>query len=943
MTSAPPSAAWHLRLLGGFAIDDGQLRLTRLHSRAAVLLLARLALRPGRDHGREELAALLWPEADGITGLARLRQTLSTVRATLERRGGLAAARPLVAADRRVLRLVPGALACDVWPFERACAAGDAATAQRLYAGELLPGFADEWVVEERLRLQGLADRFGTVAAGQVPSAVLPLQDPPALGDRAPPPLPVAHPSLALPLPAGRWHGDADTLAALAARASAERVLTLRGPGGIGKTRLAQELLHHLAAAGEPFDVLRFVSCVQVQALPALQDALLLALRPPSGSGDALARCAHALAGRRALLVLDNAEGLEAAALQWLMQALQRLPGLHLLLTSRRVLGLAGEADHPVPALALPAPGTPWTELARNPAVRLFVERAAASRADFQLHAGNAEAVAALVQRLQGLPLALELAASRVRSLPPARLLQLLREDAGAHLTLLARQGPRAGHDARQASISAVVDWSWRLLGADEQALLAALSCCAGGAGLPLLAAMTGDTPAQVAARLDALCGHSMARLAVTDTVDASPRGELVESVRDFVRARWPAPALQALQQALQRWLRDWALALGPDPAPGVIEAERRNVLAALSAPVQPAAVPLHLAIALRTEWDSAGMPAGVQQALSVLLQSGETGADPVPHGLASAAHELLAYVRFESGFVAQAHAHAEQALALAGDDPGPRARALVRQAWVRLASAHGEDDSGPWIGPLAAALDEALHLGAAAGDAEAQARALHQQAVLASQWRGDWALAEQLNARAQALWLALGDQRKADARLRNRGQCWWRLGRMAEAQQCFERCEQTARERDDLIGQIDSQLALSTLLAAGRQWRQALAADRRCIALSWQRWHRHGLAYALWNPPLSLARLRRPQQALQLMAFAATFWERSFGTLARADRQTVRRVRALVRAQIGAQRTEALWAEGAALPIARAVDLALTPWEDLPSGPVGPDGPDGQ
>ena len=99
----PPRAAWQLRLLGGFAIDDGRQRLTRLHSRAAVLLLARLALRPGRDHGREELAALLWPEADAATGLARLRQTLSTLRATLERSAGLGDARPLFAADRRVL------------------------------------------------------------------------------------------------------------------------------------------------------------------------------------------------------------------------------------------------------------------------------------------------------------------------------------------------------------------------------------------------------------------------------------------------------------------------------------------------------------------------------------------------------------------------------------------------------------------------------------------------------------------------------------------------------------------------------------------------------------------------------------------------------------------------------------------------------------------------
>ena len=176
---------------------------------------------------------------------------------------------------------------------------------------------------------------------------------------------------------------------------------------------------------------------------------------------------------------------------------------------------------------------------------------------------------------------------------------------------------------------------------------------------------------------------------------------------------------------------------------------------------------------------------------------------------------------------------------------------------------------------------------------------------------------------RAQRL-VTLGDRHKAFARLRNRAQCWIQLGRRDEARACFELCERTAREEGDAVSQIDSLLSLSTLLTVDRQWAAALEIDRGCIALCWQRWHRHGLGYALWNPPLALARLRRPEPAMRLMGFAAAFWAASFGPLGPHDLRSVRRVSVLVRAQLGAARAQALWNEGAAMDVQQAVALAL-------------------
>lgn len=95
-------------------------------------------------------------------------------------------------------------------------------------------------------------------------------------------------------------------------------------------------------------------------------------------------------------------------------------------------------------------------------------------------------------------------------------------------------------------------------------------------------------------------------------------------------------------------------------------------------------------------------------------------------------------------------------------------------------------------------------------------------------------------------------------------------------------------------------------------------------MALAWQRWHRHGLAFALWNPPLALAHLRRPELAARLMAFAGRHWATQFGPLSRFDRRALRRVRRLVQAQVGAARTQALWLEGEALSLGEAVAMLV-------------------
>ncbi len=965
-------ARWQVRLLGAVDAFDGVQRIERFPSRAVAALLARLALSPQRAHPREELVELLWPGVALAVGRNRLRQALSTLKSLLEPTGVPGTA--VLQADRLSLRVVPGALACDALDFERAVRAGQWAQAQALDGGELMPGFYDEWIVDERQRLQALRDRLASAA----PTSLLPspLASTPTT---APTTAPTAAPTTALdaprttPLPSYlmRLFGADHAVARLRSVLRTQRLVTLLGPGGSGKTRLAVEVAQSLReappwqpeATALAFERLAFVSLVSCEDTAQMHAAMARALHLPVSAADPAQGLCTALAGQRVLLVLDNFERLVGAvpaqgvvavtavtevtavtavgAVAAVGALVAALPQLHLLVTSRRSLGLDGEVSISMEPLALPAPDAGADVAGTNAAVALFVDRARAARADFHLHERNHGAVVKLVRALQGLPLAIELAACRVRSFAPAEMVKLLGAaqpdlaDAAPrlashlvphqaphqaphhapHLALLARGGPRAGHDARHASMNQVIAWSWRLLDAPAQRLLGALATFAGPASAQALAHMQGQPVALIAARLDDLAGHSLLRVMHGEPA----RFGLMEPVREFVRVQQSQAEHDQQLALLRRWLLHWAAALGATPAPAQVDAEMAAVHQVLASAATHPFDAIHLALALRAQWDAEGLSAALQTALEhALEQVGETLGTR-----RSEAHELLSYLRFESGFVAAALAHADAALASAGQEPRLRARALVRRAWVALASSRHEGDVAPGQARLQAWLQEAMALALACGDREAQARALHQMAVMESQLNDHWVQAEALLARAQALWQALGDRRKAHARLRNRAQCWVQMGRQAQAQESYELCERVAREDGDWVGQIDCLLSLSSLLCQQRQWQAALDVDRRCVALCWQRWHRHGLAYALWNPPRSLARLRRPEAAMRLMAFAASFWQANFGALARGDRLVMRRVRGLVRAQLGVARAEALWAEGAAMNIAQAVALA--------------------
>src|SRR5688500_17263609 len=255
-------------------------------------------------------------------------------------------------------------------------------------------------------------------------------------------------------------------------------LLTLTGPGGVGKTRLAVAVAADVAGAFE--DGVHFVSLVPISdptlVAPAIAQALGL---PESDDRPPVAALQACLGDKALLLVLDNFESVTAAA-PVVAELLAACPRLKALVTSRAVLRVSGEHDFPVPPLPLPdlARLPSLEQLAQHGAVRLFVERAAAARSDFALTEANAVAVASICRRLDGLPLAIELAAARVSLLPPAALLARLER----RLPLLTG-GPR-DQPARLQTMRNAIAWSYDLLAPTEQALFRRLAVVAGGCTL---------------------------------------------------------------------------------------------------------------------------------------------------------------------------------------------------------------------------------------------------------------------------------------------------------------------------------------------------------------------------------------------------------------------------------------------------------------------------
>lgn len=372
---------------------------------------------------------------------------------------------------------------------------------------------------------------------------------------------------------------------------AAGRLVTLGGVGGTGKTRLATTVaaelagtvpggawLVELAPVTDPADVpLAIIKALGLHE-PPLPDVVEHRATVPR---DAVDRLTEALSHTETLVVLDNCDHLVAAVAECVAELLGRCPGLRVLTTSREPLGVTGETLVEVPPLALPTAGATPTEAMAASAVRLFVDRARAARRDFAVTEDNVPAVVEICRRLDGLPLAIELAAARLRSLSPAQVAERL-HDRFRVLT----GGSRTAHP-RHRTLRATVDASWEPLTADERRCAAWLATFGAGFTLDAVEAMCCSAGIEAGADLlGALVDKSLVR-----RVDGpEQRYRMLETIREYCLERLAeAGETAAAQTAHARHLLDVVESAGPHLRGGEqvpwlrrLAAEHTNLLDAL-------------------------------------------------------------------------------------------------------------------------------------------------------------------------------------------------------------------------------------------------------------------------------------------------------------------------------------------------------------------------
>jgi predicted ATPase/DNA-binding SARP family transcriptional activator len=628
---------------------------------------------------------------------------------------------------------------------------------------------------------------------------------------RADPTAPVR--SAALPAQLTSFVGREDELAQIGKALDTARLVTLTGPGGAGKTRLAVE-----AGGREPGEV-SFVDIARVAADEEVPRAVLGALGVretglfgPAGAApaDPVDRLVAALTDRRPLLVLDNCEHVVAAAAALAHRLLSTCPQLRILATSREPLGITGETLRPVPRLTVPPPDAAAVEAAHYPAVRLFADRAAAVRPGFAVDAGNLDAVRRICAALDGLPLAIELAAARLRTLTVDEVAARLDD----RFRLLSRGSRTAA--PRHQTLRAVVGWSWDLLDAAEQTLAGRLTVFTAGATAAAAARVCAvpDADDVLAGLVDkSLVEMAGERYRMLDTIRAYCAERLAEAGDEERMRRAHAGYFLDLAQTADRHL------LGADQLDWLdrLSAEQGNLHAALRWAISTdPLLALRFVAALAAYWYLRGLrgeggplaaevldavgpepPAGMgeEYALCALTAVAEGSPGRLSTGLDRAEAVMAQWDRpprqpFVIVLWAQDAGISRRTAAgtwggVAGDDP-----------WLRALFTVGPAFQGLFGGDLAAAeqgFATALDGFRAVGDRWGMALALDTLALLAD-WRGDWDRSLALTDEALGLLGQLGVAEEMADLLNRRGGGWLRNGDPDAARADHERAAELGR-----------------------------------------------------------------------------------------------------------------------------------------------------
>jgi predicted ATPase/DNA-binding CsgD family transcriptional regulator/transcriptional regulator with XRE-family HTH domain len=722
-----------------------------------------------------------------------------------------------------------------------------------------------------------------------------------------------------LPVPATPFVGRERQVAALRDRLTRAgvRLLTLTGPGGVGKTRLAIQAAASLLPAFRDGAVFVPLQPLEDPALvlPTLAKTLRL---PGAGARPPLALLQDFLGDKRLLLVLDNFEQVLPAA-PALPALLAACPGLTVLVTSRAVLRLSAEHTVEVPPLDLPDRGH-GMPLDRKPvaeAVQLFVMRAQAARPDFALTPENAAAVAEVCRRLDGLPLAIELAAARARVFSPAALLARLERR-----LLLLTDGAR-DQPERHQTLRAAIAWSYDLLSREERALLQRLGVFAGGCTPEAAAAVADDAGRADAVLTGLLSLADQSVIGTTNDADGGTRFALLETVREFALERLEASGEAA---ALRERHAGYFLALAEAAAPELkgprqvawldrLEADHDNLRHALRwwASRGAAEEGLRMGVALFRFWHWRGHPREGREWLATFLAlpGPAVPSDVRAKGLLTAAS--LAYQQGDAGAAGRS---VEESLALSrnlGD-----LRGCARALSILVLLALREDN------PAARALaEEGLACARAAGDSHVLAQALSRLGLAIG--GRDPAAARAAQEESLTLFRAQGNAWECSVALNALAGVVRGAGTRTDARRCYGEALAIRRGIGDRRGVAIVLHNLGVLTALEGGGPRAVARFREALALFRDVGDRHGVASCLAGLGGLAATAGAPERAARLYGAAAPESSRAGTALHPPSRDVHDRALAAVRAAMGEPAFATAWSAGRAMLLEEAIAYALT------------------
>ncbi len=619
-------------------------------------------------------------------------------------------------------------------------------------------------------------------------------------------------PQAYLPVPAtpliGREHEF--VMACTLLRHPDVRLVTLTGAGGTGKTRLGLQVA--TALLDNYADGVWFVDLAPLRDPHLVLRTMAQVLGVRETRGLALLKSLQtALRNRQLLLLLDNFEQVLAAAAQ-LADLLAAAPKLKILVTSRAPLRLSGEHEFPVPPLALPDRHAPPSleQLAACDSVALFVARAQAVQPSFQITAENAQAIAGICARLDGLPLAIELAAARSRVFPPEMLLARL-----AHRLEFLTGGPRDLPE-RQRTIRATLDWSYHLLPEAEQRLFMRLAVFVGGFTTEAAEAVckpAGDRTLNIPAGLESLVEHHLLR--VESGLHSQHRFRRLETIREYALERLEASGEAAV---LRRHHAAYYAALVETGAPHSIglhevewhdrlELEHDNVRAALrwARKAGDGELGLRIATAIWPFWRRRGYLTEGRQWLEGLLEVPDGRRPAVPAALQAQALLAAGMLALDVGDFAHGIARVDESRARyerLGDKAGV--------AWALNSLGHGTCNHGD-VTRGQALCEEALTLFRELGDKRGIATALFDLAMCA--WlQDDHALSDARAEESIPLFRELGD---------TGGLAWslWRLGENALVRRDYARAAAKLEESAALFRRLGDRWSLTACLLGLGHW----------------------------------------------------------------------------------------------------------------------------